>query len=155
MIDKTHVEAVVNGCISPDYEFVVEVSVSADSRIVVLLDGERGISIERCIAVSRAIEQSLDRDQEDFSLEVSSAGATSPLRVLRQYVKNVGRNVEVATQNGLKIKGLLRGATQQSFTVEYQEKIAVEGKKRKELVTRQHSFSYDEVKWTRVIVSFR
>ena len=77
--------------------FLIEFEIKGDNQILVVIDGDQGVSVNDCIAVSRKIEHNLDREEEDFSLEVTSAGATSPLQLARQYQKNLGRKLEVKT----------------------------------------------------------
>ncbi len=155
MINAELVSTIVNQNINPAEEFVVEVSVSSSNRILVVLDSEKGITIDRCVAVSRAIEQQFDRDKEDFELEVASAGLSQPLKVLRQFKKNIGREVEVVLQKGDKVKGKLVDAKETDFTIEIQEMIKLEDKKKKQLITRLETLSYNEVKSVTVVISFR
>jgi len=155
MISKSTIEGIVNQHINVDKEFVVEISVSSSNKIIVLIDSDDGITIDRCVLVSRAIEQSFDRDEEDFELEVSSAGLSSPLKVVRQYQKNIGRNLDVVLTNGTKIQGKLLLATESSFSIEVQEKVVVEGKKRKELITKTIDLPYSDVKSAYIVVTFR
>ena len=146
MISKGTVESIVNQHINTDNEFVVEISVSSSNKIIVLIDSDDGITIDRCVLVSKAIEQSFDRDEEDFELEVSSAGLSSPLKVVRQYQKNIGRNLDVVLANGTKMQGKLLSATESSFSIEVQEKVVLEGKKRKELITKSIDLPYSDIK---------
>jgi ribosome maturation factor RimP len=155
MISKEQIEVVVNECIDPEKEFVVDVSISANNKILVLLDSDEGISIERCVKVSREIEQNLDRDEMDFELEVSSAGLSSPLKVVRQYKKNLGRSLNVISNEGEKIKGKLVEVNDNDFSIEVGELVKPEGKKRKELVLRTVTLAYNEVKSAKIIISFR
>ncbi len=105
-----------------------------------------------CVTLSRGIA---DREQEDFELTVTSAGIGQPLRMLRQYRKLIGREVEVVLKEGGKLVATLTDATGEAITVEYQEKAAVEGKKRKELVTRRRELPLAEVKSTCEHLSFK
>lgn len=155
MISKGTVESIVNQHINTDNEFVVEISVSSSNKIIVLIDSDDGITIDRCVLVSKAIEQSFDRDEEDFELEVSSAGLSSPLKVVRQYQKNIGRNLDVVLANGTKMQGKLLSATESSFSIEVQEKVVLEGKKRKELITKSIDLPYSDIKTAYIVVSFR
>ena len=152
---KGTVESIVNQHINTDNEFVVEISVSSSNKIIVLIDSDDGITIDRCVLVSKAIEQSFDRDEEDFELEVSSAGLSSPLKVVRQYQKNIGRNLDVVLANGTKMQGKLLSATESSFSIEVQEKVVLEGKKRKELITKSIDLPYSDIKTAYIVVSFR
>ena len=135
--------------------FVVDLSVSTSNRISVTLDSEKGIPISYCVDISRLIEHNLDRDKEDFALEVSTAGLDQPLKMPRQYKKNVGRNVDVITNEDEKITGKLVKAGDDGFTVETEEKVKVEGKKKKELRVTSHEFSYDDIKSVKIVVSFK
>jgi ribosome maturation factor RimP len=155
MISKERIEAIVNECIDSEKEFVVDVSISANNKILVLLDSDEGISIDRCVKVSRKIEQDLDEDDLDFGLEVSSAGLSSPLKVVRQYKKNLGRSLNVISNDGEKIKGKLVEVNDNDFSIEVEELLKPEGKKRKELVLRTVTLAYNEVKSAKIIISFR
>ena len=154
MIDRDQVEQIVSGLLDPVQEFIVEVSVSPSNHIVVLIGSEQGITISRCVELSKTIEEQLDREKEDFQLEVSSAGLSS-LKVERQYSKHIGRELEVLLNAGTKMQGTLMDVTPENFTLEYQSKEVVEGKKRKQLVSHQHTINYQDVKSTKVVVSFR
>ena len=155
MIDKLFVENIVNQQIDPDSEFLVEVTVSSSSKIMVVVDGEKGITIDRCVSISRAIEQQLDREKEDFELEVASAGLSEPLKNIRQYRKNIGREVSVVTLSGEKKRGKLISVNDENFCIEFEEKELVEGKKRKQLVTKSLTLPYSQVKSTKIEISFR
>lgn len=129
--------------------FVVEVKCSADNEIEILVDSDGSVNIDDCVALSRAVEADFDREAEDFSLTVMSAGIGRPLKVYRQYAKLVGRPVEVLLKNGTKIVATLSAATPGSITLSYEEKVAVEGKKRKETVQVERTYDIEtEVKST-------
>jgi len=155
MISKQKIEHIVNEHIDPSSEYIVEVTVSASNSILVLIDSDEGISIDRCVKVSRAVEQSLDRDEEDFELEVSSAGLSSPLKVVRQYKKNIGRHLDVVTSNGQKYTGKLVEVDDNNFAIEVEEMVKPEGKKRKELVVKKMAFAYADIKSSTIVISFR
>ena len=135
--------------------FLVELKISKDNVIEVFVDALEGVNIQTCIAVSREIESSLNRDEEDFELTVMSAGIGQPLKMLRQYRKLIGRPVEVILKDGGKIVGNLTDASETSIAVEYEERVAVEGKKRKQLVTTRRELSLDEVKSTCEYLDFK
>jgi ribosome maturation factor RimP len=105
--------------------------------------------------VSRHVESSLDRETEDFSLEVSSPGVGKPLLVLRQFYKNVGRNVKTETVSGEKIEGLLESADDAGIKITYKVKEEIPGKKGKKLVEKERVLTYAELKETKVIISFK
>jgi len=135
--------------------FLVEVNITPGNEIEVVIDSDGSVDIDDCVALSRAIEERLDREEEDFELTVTSAGIGQPLRMLRQYRKLIGREVEVVLKEGGKLVATLTDATGEAITVEYQEKAAVEGKKRKELVTRRRELPLAEVKSTCEHLSFK
>ena len=155
MIAKEKVEAILQECIDSAKEFVVELSVSPSNKILVLIDSDEGISIDRCVAVSREIEQHFDREVDDFELEVSSAGLSSPLKMARQYHKNVGRSLDVVLNDGLKMSGKLVQVNEDGFSLEVEEMVKEEGMKRKKLQVRTVSIKYDEVKTATVVISYR
>jgi ribosome maturation factor RimP len=155
MIDRYTIESIVNEQLNPEIEFLVEVNVSSSNRIMVVIDSEAGITIDKCVEISRYIEQKLDRDNEDFELEVASAGLSEPLKVPRQFKKNIGRNIDITLPSGLKLKGCLTDANDNSFSVETEQLIVVEGKKRKQKVVQHQTYAYTEIKSAFIVISFR
>ncbi len=155
MIDVTRVREIAETQMEGTDLFVVEVRVSPANEIVVTVDSDTQVGIDRCVEVSRSIEGALDREQEDFELTVMSAGIGQPLKMLRQYRKLIGRPVEVILKDGGKIVGNLTDASEISIAVEYEERVAVEGKKRKQLVTTRRELSLDEVKSTCEYLDFK
>lgn len=97
--------------------FLVDLSISESYKITVTLDGDNGITLQDCIDVSRAIENNLDREEQDFSLEVASAGVSSPLKLVRQYKKNIGRNLKVKTTTSETIEAKLEAADDDKITL--------------------------------------
>lgn len=136
--------------------YIVEISIGGANQISVELDTIEGsVAIEDCVSVSRNIEHNLDREVEDFSLEVSSAGLDKPFRVVQQYLKNVGREVKVQPiEHGKSIEGLLKSADENGCVIETRSKERVEGKKKKEWVVNELPFNYSEIKETKLIISF-
>lgn len=136
--------------------YIVELKVNSGNQILVELDKEDGsIGIEDCMSVSRNIEHNLDREIEDFSLEVSSAGLSQPFRVLKQYVKNIGKEVSlVMLDNGKKLEGVLIAANEEQIMIEVKEKKSVDGKKKKVWVTEQLPFKYNELKEVKLVLTF-
>ena len=117
MIEKIKILELVNDALEGSDKFLVNLKITPDNRIYVDIDGDNGVTIDDCIELSRAIESQLDRDVEDFALDVSSAGADSPLKLTRQYVKNIGRDVEAVTFDGEKLEGTLTAADEESITL--------------------------------------
>lgn len=155
MIDVTRVREIAETQMEGTDLFVVEVRVSPANEIVVTVDSDTQVGIDRCVELSRSIEGALDREQEDFELTVMSAGIGQPLKMLRQYRKLIGRPVEVILKDGGKIVGNLTDASETSIAVEYEERVAVDGKKRKQLVTTRRELSLDEVKSTSEYLDFK
>lgn len=136
--------------------FVVDLTISSNNVIQVELDKHEGsVSINDCMSVSRNVEHNLDREVEDFELQVSSAGLDKPFRVPAQYVKNVGRTVKVVLQNGKKIEGELKAVSEKAVVVENSRKEKIEGKKKKELIVEQHVLPMEHIKETKIVISFK
>lgn len=155
MIDKQIVhDIVVEGLQETDC-FVVDVQVYAGNNIVVEIDNRVGVDIERCEKLHRFIESKLDREVEDYNLEVGSAGITSPFKVLEQYRKNVGNEVEVLTRDGRKLAGVLSACSEEQFTLTITKKVKPEGAKRKIEVEEDIPLAYNEVKYTKYLIRFK
>jgi ribosome maturation factor RimP len=136
--------------------FVVDISISASNVIHLELDKSDGnVSINDCMSVSRNIEHNLDRESEDFELHVSSAGLDKPFRVLAQYIKNIGREVKLVTNDGKKHEGLLTAATAEEVTLEKSRMEKIDGKKKKELIVEQLVFPMTQIKETKIVISFK
>ena len=147
--DALQSELVARGC------FLVDVSVSKDNDIVVTIESEEGkIELDDCVALSRYFETQFDREKEDYSLTVTSAGLDQPFKVLKQFVKAVGTKVEVQLKGGKKMVALLEAADEESVTLKYSVKEAVEGKKKKELVEHVDRFTMDQVNGVRPFIEF-
>ena len=158
MISKKEVEALINERIAEldNGLFVVELSISAANVITVELDKHEGsVAVTDCMSVSRNVEHNLDREEQDFEITVSSAGLDKPFRVLAQYQKNIGRDVKVKLNDGSKIEGTLIEVTDNYFVVENSRKEKIEGKKKKEVIVEQHKLMFDDVKETKIIISFK
>lgn len=135
--------------------FVVGCTCSPANEIELTVDSDTSVDIDACVALSRAIEVEFDREAEDFSLTVMSAGIGSELHSLRQYRKLFGRPVEVLLKNGVKILATLDGADEQSLTLSYDRKQTVEGRKRKQLVRVTETYPLTEVKYTKEWLDFK
>lgn len=155
MISKEQVESVIAPKLEEENLFLVEVKVSPQDVITVVVDSDSAVSIESCIKLSKYIEAHIDRSSVDYELDVMSAGVGQPLRLQRQYRKNIGRNVDVVTNAGDKYKALLASADEQGITLTYTERVAEEGKKRKQEVQRVVELAYSDIKTTKVAVSFK
>lgn len=154
MIDKNIVRDLVNQWLEDKEYFLVDVEVSADDKIVVEIDHSDGVWIEDCVELSRFIEERLNRDDEDYELEVGSAGLGQPFKVEQQYLNFIGKEVEVLGADGKKVKGVLKAVDGRDFTVSVQEKVKVEGKKRPEMQDIDHQYNMDEVKYCKYLIKF-
>ncbi len=135
--------------------FLVEVDVTPRNDIFVYLDCDEGrVSIEDCVSVSRNIEHNLDRDKEDFQLSVSSAGMDQPFKVFKQYEKNVGREVKVVFNEHGSQEGKLISVDQEKVVLQTETKEKVEGKKKKELVVKTHEIPFQDIKQTKLVITF-
>jgi len=140
--------------------YIVAITISPSYQILVELDSENGgVAITDCIAISRNIEHNLDREDQDFSLEVASADLTKPFRVLKQYIKNIGKLVEVKpltidNYKGGKIEGTLKSASEDEIVITTREKKRIEGRKKKEWIEEDHTFKMNEIKETKIIITF-
>ena len=135
--------------------FVVECTATPGNDIELTIDSDTSVGIDACAELSRAVEAELDREEEDFSLTVMSAGIGSELRSLRQYRKLVGRSVEVLLTSGIKILAKLDAVSENDITLSYEEKQAVEGKKKKQLVTVTRTYPFAEIKSTKEWLDFK
>lgn len=155
MIDTKKITAAAEAKLQGTDMFVVGCNCSPGNEIELLIDSDTSVSIDACVALSRAVEAEFDRDAEDFSLTVASAGIGSELRCLRQYRKLVGRPVEVLLLSGVKITAQLDAADEEGITLSYEEKQTVEGKKRKQTVRVTRTYPFAKIKSTREFLDFK
>jgi ribosome maturation factor RimP len=154
MIEKENISELVNQKIEGTGLFLVDIKVSTGNDIHVFIDSPQGIEIEKCAEISRHIEELLDREEEDFSLEVSSPGIGHPFKVINQYHKAIGRNVEVLFNAGQKLQGELKAVNENGITVEYSKKEKPEGAKRPKMVIKNEEIGFDQIKSTKEIIIF-
>lgn len=155
MITKEQVAALVEEKIAGTDLFIVEINVKLGNKIEVFIDRDSGLALEDCLKVSRHIEGNLDREVEDYSLDVSSPGVGRPLKLKRQYFKNIGRNVEIKLQDGSKLEGTLTAADEEKIVVHTRTKEEVEGKKGKKWVERDTEVPFDTISETKITISFK
>ena len=155
MIEKKTVCQIVEEWLEGKDYFLVEVTVSPDDKIVVEIDHAEGVWIEDCVELSRYIESKLNREEEDYELEVGSAVIGQPFKVLQQYYIHIGQEVEVMTKGGQKLTGVLKHADEEKFTVSVQKKVKMEGAKRPKLVEEDETFTYEQIKYTKYLISFK
>ena len=155
MIDKNVVTRIVEEWLEGKDYFLVDVTVTPDDKIVVEIDHAEGVWIDDCVDLSRYIESKLNREVEDYELEVGSAGIGQPFKVLQQYIIHIGKVVEVQDKDGKKWTGVLVDANESNFTITVQTKVKPEGAKRPKLVEQNVTFTYDEIKYTKYLISFK
>mgnify|MGYP001026009441 FL=1 len=161
MIAINKIEELVEAQVSGTNLFAVAVNVTTSNKISILIDSFDGITISDCINVSKGVENSLDREVEDFEIEVSSAGLDAAFQVPEQYQKNLDKEVKVYTHDGRKHEGVLTFFDETKIKITYDEKVRVEGKKKKELVTQVEEYFFEsddstnKIKDTKIIISFK
>ena len=154
MIDKDIINSLVEEKLKGTDYYLVDISVSPDNTISIEIDNDNGVSIDDCVALSRYVDENLDREKEDFELEVGSSGVTSPFKILRQYLKNIGNEIEMLLKSGIKLIGVLKDADENGATITVEKKVKVEGSKRKAIVEEEQTYSYDEIKYTKYLIRF-
>ena len=155
MIEKKVVSQLIEEKLASSSNYLVDVVIKPGNLIVVEIDNDEAVSIDDCAELSRDLEEHLDRDVEDYALEVGSAGITSPFKVLRQYVKNIGNEVEMLLKNGSKLTGVLKSADENGVVVSVEKKVKPEGAKRKVTVVEDESYTFDEIKYTKYLIRFK
>jgi ribosome maturation factor RimP len=155
MIDKENITHLAEEGLASSDCFLVDVNIHPGNLIVVEIDHNQAVGIDDCVVLSQYIEQRLDRDMEDYELEVGSSGIGTPFKIVRQYIKNCSNEVEVLLKNGLKLKGILKSANESGITLTVAVKTKPEGSKRKITVLEEQTFLYDEIKYTKNIIRFK
>ncbi|MBE6204229.1 MAG: ribosome assembly cofactor RimP [Rikenellaceae bacterium] len=155
MIDCEKILAIAERELEGTDLFTVSCKCSPSNEVELLIDSDTHVTIERCAELSRTIEAEFDRDEEDFSLTVASAGIGSELKNIRQYRKLIGQSVEVLLLSGVKVLAKLDEVTDEGITISYEEKQTVEGKKRKVLVEVSRTYSFDQIKYTKEYLDFK
>lgn len=154
MIDKNFVTGLVNEWLEGNEYFLVDLNISADAKIVIEIDHKNGVWIEDCVELSKFIEDHMNREEEDFELEVGSAGIGQPFKVAQQYINHIGDEVEVLDESK-KIKGVLKSVDGDEFTITTTEKQKVEGKKKSVTVEVDKTFNMKNVKYTKYLINFK
>lgn len=154
MIFKEKINKLIEAALSdkPDL-FLIECTISSDNHIKILLDGDQGVNLKTCIEISRYIEHNLDREANDFSLEVASAGVGNPLQNKRQYVKNIGRKLRVERESEATLEGVLTAASELDFTLEWKQREPKPIGKGKRTVIKKEILSYQTIKSAKVLVN--
>ena len=155
MIDVKRVTEIAERHLEGSDMYVVECKISPMGEIELLIDSDTAVKLEDCAALNRAIEAEFDREVEDFSLMVASAGIGSELKLLRQYNKIIGSSIEVLLKDGIKLLAKLNNADEAGITISYEEKQAVEGKKRKVTVEVTKTYAWEEIKYVKEYLDFK
>lgn len=155
MIAKEDIIKLAESYLAKTNHYLVDVKVTPDNRISVEVDSFEGVAIDFCVELNRFIESNFDREMEDYSLEVSSAGLTEPFKVLKQYEKNIGKEVEVITKDGKKLLGTLEGLKESGIVLQVEKQVKPEGSKRKITVTENMSIHFENIKTTKYNIRFK
>jgi ribosome maturation factor RimP len=135
--------------------YILDVEIKPGNDIRVELESSGPVAISDCVEISRQIESNLNRDEEDFALQVSSPGIDKPLRDYRQYIKNVGRTLQIKLADGVEVEGELKAADENGIKLLSRRKERVEGKKKRRLVEEELELAYPEIKRAKVKIQFK
>jgi ribosome maturation factor RimP len=136
--------------------YIVQLTISSANSIHVEIDKiVGGVTVTDCVSVSRNVEHNLDRDEEDFELHVSSAGLDKPLRHINQYIKNIGRRVEIVRKDGEKLEGEIIKITDDTMIIKDQVSKQIENKKKKVIVEEVTEVHFSDVKESKIVISFK
>jgi ribosome maturation factor RimP len=155
MIEREKIVQLVEGKLAASDNYLVDVVVKPGNLIIVEIDSDQTVGIDDCVELSRYLELQLNREEEDFELEVGSAGITSPFKILRQYSKNIGNEVEILLKSGIKLTGMLKSAGEKGITLSVEKKVKQEGAKRKVTIEEEQWYTYDELKYTKYLIRFK
>lgn len=154
MIERETVKRLVEEMLD-EKMFIVEITVNERNVINIFVDSYDGLTIDQCIAISRHVEHSFDREEEDFELQVSSPGLGENFKVKEQYHKYIGREIKVVTESDEKLEGKVLSANNERIVLETSSREIVEGHKKKQLVINQHHLKYDEISSAKAVISFK
>lgn len=155
MLDTKKIEQIIEQKIKNSDLFVVDVKIDTSNNISIFLDSDTNVSINQCVDISKHIEDKLNRDEEDFSLEVSSAGIGQAFKKHRQYKKAVGKPISVLLKNGVKLEGELVAVDTDDFEISYQKKEKLDNSKRPKIVTKKEKIKFDAVKTTVELINIK
>jgi ribosome maturation factor RimP len=144
MIAKEKINELIDVFIRDNGMFIVQLDISPANKISLVVDSMKGVGINDCVDISRLIESGIDRETEDFELEVSSAGIGLPFKVIQQYHKNIGKDIEVVFKSGQKLNGKLLEVKDDGFVLSFQKRVKTEDKKRKQLLVDNKYFTFEE-----------
>lgn len=155
MITAEQVTQLIEEKIAGSDLFIVEVSVRPGNVIEVTVDGDKGVNIETCTEIHRHILKNIDREVEDYSLEVSSPDLMKPLKVKRQYIKNIGRTLSVKTVAKDKLEGVMFNANDHGIVLHTKTREAIPGRKAKQLIEKEVEIPFDQIAEAKIVISFK
>lgn len=153
MINTEKIKKIIADWIEDKDIFFVALSIGSGNTIKVLLDKPEGITIDECVLISRMIEAKLNRDEEDYELQVSSPGLGMPFKVIEQYYKNIGNKIEVITLDGLKNKGILNKVTDKGIELGIETRVKKE--KKKKVIHKNISIDYNQITTAKTVIAFK
>jgi len=154
-MDKGIVKSLLDNALQENTDlFLIELSFLADNRIYVEVDGDKGVSLKECIRISREIEHNLDREEEDFSLEVTSPDVANPLKVKRQYVKNINRILDVKLKDNSTVQGELKSVNENEIELEWKAREPKPIGKGKVTVVKNATIQFDDILEAKVKIIF-
>jgi len=155
MISKDIISNLIEKYLEDNGLFLVDITINQENDIEVAVESDQHIDIKHCVDLSHIIEAGVNRDDNDYSLTVTSAGLDQPFKVLRQYLKFIGQEVEIVLKSGGKFVATLEDATSEQITISYEKLVKVEGKKKRERIAVKETYKYEEIKSTKPFINFR
>ncbi|TVR41176.1 MAG: ribosome assembly cofactor RimP [Cryomorphaceae bacterium] len=154
-MERAHIEQLIADALEGTSLFLIDLKIGSANDIHVQIDGDEGVSIQDCVKVSRGIEHNLDREEEDFSLQVTSPGADKPLKVWRQHRRHVGRKLELLTTDDRKVTGTLLEVNDDKLQLQTDARREKQEGKTVKIEPQELTFSKDEIKESKVVISFK
>ncbi len=155
MLNKDNISNLIDNYINENNLFIVEITISADNDIEIIIDSFNTVTLDNCTKISRIIDQNVDREMFDYSLTVSSSGLDMPLKILKQYQKYIDKEVSIVFKTGKKIVAKLLSASEERIEIEYTSKVKIEGQKKSQPITVKESFLLNEIKSTKPFINFK
>jgi ribosome maturation factor RimP len=156
MINKTDIEKTIADYLQQHGLFLVEIAISKENDIEIAIESKQNsVTLENCEEIDSIVQNKFNRDEQDYSLTVGSAGLDQPFKVPGQYLKFIGQEVELLQKAGKKIKGTLSGYSDNVIEITTESLEKVEGKKRKERVEHSEKFTIDSIKYCKPVIKFK
>lgn len=154
-MEKGKIESAVLAWLEDKEIFLVEVKLSTDNRIRVYIDSLDGVSIDKCVELSRHLNSVFDREEEDYDLEVSSPGLDMPFRVKEQYQKNLNKEISITLNDGKKRSGILTSFNDEGIEADIKLKVKADNQKKKKEIVEKQIFKFNDIKAVKSVVSFK